>query len=115
MSKPKPPPKEQTETSSQPLRIKMIRKLPPIKRHSRQHESSDEEETPPKGPTISSLSSKNLILRNQIWGLNNRLAKNLIKICDLVDDIKSLCFRMDQKLAKLVRAAGVADALDQPF
>lgn len=115
MSKPKPPPKEQTETSSQMLRIKQFKKLPPIRWLARQRETSDEEDMPPKGPTISSLSSENLILREHIRGLNDSLAENLIKIRALVDDMNSLCFKMDQKIAKLARAAGVADVLDQPY
>ena len=77
--------------------------------------SSDEEEAPPKGPSISSLSTENATLRDLLWGLNDSLAKNLIQIRDLVNDITSLRFKLDQKLAKVARAVGVADAPDQPF
>jgi hypothetical protein len=54
------------------------------------------------------LASKKAILCDLLWGLNDRLAINLIKIRDLVDEINSLRFKMDQKLAKLARAEGVA-------
>jgi hypothetical protein len=50
-----------------------------------------------------------------LWGLNDSLATNLTKIRDLVDDINSLCFKLDQKLAKVAKAAGVVDALDEPL
>ena len=48
-------------------------------------------------------------------GLNNNLATNLLKIRDLVDDINSLCFKLDQKLAKVAKATAVVDALDEPL
>lgn len=115
MSKPKPPPKEQAESSSQSLKIKWFRKLPPIRRPAGQFESSDEEDAPPRVPSITSISSENVTLRKHIRGLNNRLADNLIKIKDLEDDINNLHFKLDQKIAKLARAAGVADVLNQPF
>ena len=107
--------KESTKSSGMPLRIKRFRKLPPIKQPAGQYESSDEEDTPPKGPSISSLSIENATLRDLLWGLNDYLAKNLVKIRDVVDDIISLRFKLDQKLAKVARAVGVADAPDQPF
>ena len=40
---------------------------------------------------------------------------NLLKIRDLVDDINSLRFKLDKKLAKVAKAAGAVDALDEPL
>jgi hypothetical protein len=97
-----------------PLRIKRFRKLPSIKRPVGQYESSDEEDTPSKGPSITSLSAKNDSLRDLLWSLNDRLATKL-KIRDLVDDINNLRFKLDHKLAKVAKATGVVDALDEPF
>jgi hypothetical protein len=54
-------------------------------------------------------------LRELLWGLNDRLAAKLIKIRDLVDDINSLRFKLDQKLEKVARVVGVVDALDEPL
>jgi hypothetical protein len=97
------------------LRIKRFRKLPPIKHLAGQYESSDDEDAPSKGSTIAFLSAENESLRELLWGLNDRLAAKLIKIGDLVDDINSLYFKLDQKLEKVARAAGVVDALDEPL
>ena len=115
MRKPALSGKESTESSGASIRIKRFRKLLPIKRLTEQYESSDEEDAPSKGPSIASLSFENNGLRDIHWGLNDNLATNLLKIRDLVDDINSLCFKLDQKLAKVVKAAGVVDALDEPF
>ena len=107
-----------SKSSRTPLRIKRFRKLPLIKRTVGQYKSSDEEDAPSKGPSIDSLSAKNDSLRDLLWGLNDNLATNLLKIRDLVDDINNLCFKLDQKLAKVAKAAkaaGVVDALDEPF
>jgi len=100
-----------SESSGAPLRIKRFRKLPPIKRPTGQYESSDEEDAPSKGPSITSLSAKNDSLRDLFWGLNDNLATYLLNIRDLVDDINSLRFKLDYKLAKVAKAAGVVDAL----
>ena len=89
--------------------------LPPIKRPAWQYESSDEEDAPSKGPSIASLSSENASLRELLSGLNDSLASYLTKIRDLVDDITSLHFKLDQKLAKVAKATWVVDALDEPF
>ena len=104
-----------SKSSRTPLRIKRFRKLPPIKTLTGQYESSDEVDAPSKGPSIASLSVKNDSLRDLLWGLNDNLAMNLLKIRDLVDDINSLHFKLDQKLAKVAKAAGVVDDLDEPF
>jgi hypothetical protein len=104
-----------SESSGAPLRIKRLSKLPPIKRPARLYESSDEEDAPSKGPSIASLSAKNNNLRELLWSLNENLATQLIKIRDLVDDINSLRFKLYQKLAKVAKAAGVVDALDEPL
>jgi hypothetical protein len=90
-------------------------KLPPIRRPIGEYESSDGEDTPSKGPSIASLSAENDSLQDLLWSLNDSLATNLLKIRDLVDDINSLCFKLNQKLAKVAKAAGVVDALDEPF
>jgi len=103
------------ESSGAPLSIKRFRKLLPIKRLTGQYESSDEEDAPSKGPSIASLSSENASLRELLSGLNDSLASYLTKIRDLVVDINSLCFKLDQKLAKVAKAVGVVDALDKPF
>ena len=98
-----------------PLGLKGFRKLPPIKRPTGQHEGSDEEDTPSKGPSITSLSTENDSLRDLLWGLNDNLATNLLNIRDLVDDINSLRFKLDYQLAKVAKAAGVVDALGEPL
>ena len=77
-------------------------------------ESSDEE-APPKGPTISSLSTKNKTMREDIRSLNAHLAESLVKIKDISDDINELHRGLGQKIARLARVAGVADVLNQPF
>jgi hypothetical protein len=38
-----------------------------------------------------------------------------MKVRDLVDDINSLRFKLDQKLEKVAKAAGVVDALVEPL
>ena len=81
----------------------------------RQYESSDKEDAPPRGPSIASLSSENASLRDLLWNLNDSLAMNLLKIRDLVDDINSLRFKLDQKLAKVAKAVRMVDVLDEPF
>ena len=106
---------KESESSGAPLRIKRFRKLPPIKRLVGQYESSAKEDTPSKGPSIASLSAENDSVRDLLWSLNDSLATKLLKIRDLVDDINNLHFKLDQKLAKLAKAAGVVDALDEPF
>jgi phosphatidylserine/phosphatidylglycerophosphate/cardiolipin synthase-like enzyme len=54
-------------------------------------------------------------MRELLWELNENLATKLIKVRDLVDDINSLRFKLDQKLEKVARAAGVVDALAEPL
>jgi hypothetical protein len=100
------PSRRESESSGAPLRIKRFRKLPPIKRYAGQFESSDDEDAPSKGPTITSLSAENESLRELLWDLNDRLAAKLIKIRDLVNDINSLRFKLDQKLEKVAWAVG---------
>jgi len=90
MSKLTPKEKEQVESSSQPLRIKRVRKPTSIRRPPAPFESDEEEEAPPKGPTIASLSTKNKTMHKDIRSLNARLAKSLIKIRDLEDHINTL-------------------------
>jgi len=53
---------KESESLGAPRRIQRFRKLPPIKRPIGQYESSDEEDTPSKGPSITSLSSENASL-----------------------------------------------------
>ena len=50
---------KESESSGAPLRIERFGKLPSIKRPTGQYESSDEEDAPSKGPSITSLSTKN--------------------------------------------------------
>jgi len=104
VSKPVPSGKE-SESSGAPLGIKKFRKLPPIKRPTGQYESSDEEDTPSKGPSITSLSIENDSLRDLLWSLNDSLATKLLQIRDQVDDINSLRFKLNQKLAKVAKVA----------
>ena len=96
---------KESESSGAPLRIKRFRKLPLIKRPTGQYESSDEEDTPSKGPSITSLSIENDSLRDLLWSLNDSLATNLVKSRDLVHDINSLRFKLNQKLAKVDKVA----------
>jgi hypothetical protein len=109
------PSSKESKSSGAPLRIKRFRKLPLIKRPIGQYESSDDEDAPSKGPSIASLSAENAILWDLLWNLNDNLDTNLIKIRDLVDDINNLRFKLDQKLAKVAKAIGVVDALDEPL
>ena len=105
------PSRKKLEFLGAPLRIRRFRKLSPIKRPVGQYKSSDEEDAPSKGPSITSLSAKNDSLRDLFWGLNDNLATYLLNIRDLVDDINSLRFKLDYKLAKVAKAAGVVDAV----
>ena len=89
MSKLTPKEKEQVESSSQPLRIKRVT-TPTTVRCPPALFESDEEEAPPKGPTIASLSAANKTLGEEVRSVNARLAEGLIKIRDLEDDINNL-------------------------
>ena len=88
---------KESESSGAPLRIKRFRKLPSIKRPIGQYESSDKEDAPSRGPSITSLSFENASLQDLLWNLDDSLAWNLLKIRDLVDDINSLRFKLDEK------------------
>ena len=65
---------------------------------------SSNEEAPPKGPTIA-------LLRK----VNACLIESLVKTKDLSDNLNELRRGLGKNLARVARAAGVADALDQPF
>ena len=88
-AKPKPPPKEQVESSSQPFRVWMFKKPLVLRLPPTIFESSDEE-APRKGPTIASLSAKNKTMHEDIRKVNANLAKSLVKIKDLSDKINVL-------------------------
>ena len=64
---------------------------------------------------LPSLLPENDSLQDLHWSLNDSLAAKLLKIRDLVDDINNLRFKLDQKLAKVAKAAGVVDALGEPL
>ena len=61
------------------------------------------------------LAPKMIACEISFGGLNDNLATSLLKIRDLVNDINSLRFKLNQKLAKVAKAAGAVDALDEPF
>ena len=103
MSKPKPPPKEQAESSFLLLRIRRFKQPLVLKRPPAIFVSSNEE-VPPKGPTIA-------LLRK----VNACLIESLVKTKDLSDNLNELRRGLGKNLARVARAAGVADALDQPF
>ena len=84
------------KVSESSVRIQRFRKPPSIKRTVGQYESSDEEDAPSMGPSIASLSSEKARLRDLLWNLDDSLATNLLKIRDLVHDINSLHFKLDQ-------------------
>jgi len=100
-----------SESSGAPLRIKRFRPRPSIRRPAGQYESSDDENT----PTIASLSAENARLRELLWELNENIATKLIKVRDMVNDVNSLHFKLDQILEKVARAAGVVDAMAEPL
>jgi hypothetical protein len=102
---------KESESSGAPLRIKRFRSRPPIRRPIGQYESSNDEDT----TTIASLSAKNASLWELLWELNDNLAAKIIKVRNLVDDINSLSFKLDQKLEKVARVAEVVDALAEPL
>ena len=64
---------------------------------------------------ITSLSTSNRSMRENIRRANDHLAESLLKIKDLSDDINELRRCFNKKIARVARAARVVDALDQPF
>lgn len=72
-----PKEKEQAESSSQPLRIKRVRKPTTVRRPPAPFESDEEEKAPPKGPTITSLSVANKTMHEEVRSINDRLAESL--------------------------------------
>lgn len=88
-------------------------KPPIIKGPPRIFKSSDEEEAPPRGPTVASLSTKIVTLHQDVRKLRDNLAESRVKVRDLEHDIKTLHFGLGRKIARVARAAGVAGALNQ--
>ena len=111
MSKPKPPPKEQAESSFLLLRIRRFKQPLVLKRPPAIFVSSNEE-VPPKGPTIASLSAKNKTMCEDIRKVNAHLAESLVKIKYFSEDINELHHGLGQKITRVARAARVADVLD---
>lgn len=107
MRKSDPKRKESEETSSQPLKIKRFRKPPIIGQHVSFFEDSDEEKAPPKGPTIASISTKIVTLRENVRDLRGSLAESRVDIRDLEDDINTCRLGIGTKINRLARAAGV--------
>ena len=64
---------------------------------------------------IASLSAGNKSMRESVRRANDHLAESLLMIKDLSDEINELHRDFGEKIARVARAAGVADALDQPF
>jgi len=60
--------------------------------------SDSEDEQPPKGPALASLSASNKSLHESVRKANDRLAKSLMKIKDLADEINELCHGFGEKL-----------------
>ena len=54
-------------------------------------------------------------MRKDIRKVNDHLTENLVKIKDLSDEINQLHRDLGEKIARVARAAGVADALEQSF
>jgi hypothetical protein len=88
---------------------------PPIRGQPAGFFSDSDDEQPPKGPTLASLSTSNKSLRESIRKANDRLVESLMKIKDLVDKINELCHGFGEKVARVAKAAGVAHVLDRPF
>jgi len=106
--------KESAESSGAPLRFKRMVK-PPIRGQSTRFFSDSDDEQPPKGPTLASLSTSNKSLRESIRKANDHLAESLMKIKDLTDEIGELRCGFGEKVARVAKAAGVEHALNQPF
>ena len=64
---------------------------------------------------LASLSTSNKSLRESIRKANDHLAKSLLKIKDLGDEINELRRVFGEKVATLAKAAGVEHALNQPI
>jgi hypothetical protein len=106
--------KESAEYSSAPLRFKRMVK-PPIRGQPTGFFCDSDDEQPPKGPTIASLSASNKSMCKSIRKANDRLTESLLKIKYLSDEINELCWGFAKKIARVARAVGVADALNEPF
>ena len=106
--------KESIESSDAPLRFKRMVK-PPIRGQPTGFFSDSDDEQPPKGPTLASLSTSNKSLRESIRKANDRLTESLMKIKDLGDEINELRRGFGEKVARVAKAAGVEHALNQPF
>lgn len=76
-------------------------------------ESDEEELAPARGPTIASLSTKIVTMREDIRDLMGSLAESRVKIRDLEDDINTLRFGIGQMVNRLARALGVVAFLDE--
>ena len=97
-----------------PLRFKRMVK-PLIRGQLAGFFSDSEDEQPPKGPALASLSASNKSLHESVRKANDRLAKSLMKIKDLGDEINELRRGFGEKVARVAKATGVEHALNQPF
>ena len=102
------------ESSGAPFRFKRMVKLQ-IRGQPVGFFSDGEDEQPSKGPTLASLSASNKSLCESIRKANDRLAKSLLKIKDLSDEINELRRGFGEKVSRVAKAAGVEHALNQPF
>jgi hypothetical protein len=87
---------KESESLGTPLRFKRMVK-PPIRGQPAGFFSDSEDEQPPKGPTLTSLSASNKSLRESIRKANDRLT-DLMKIKDLGDEINELRRGFGEKL-----------------
>ena len=71
---------------------------PPIRGQPTGFFSDIDSEQPPKGPTLASLSTSNKSLRTSIRKANDCLAKSLVKIKDLGDEINELRYSFGERL-----------------
>ena len=72
--------------------------MPPIRMHPTGFFSDSEDEQPTKGNTIASLSASNKSLRESVRKANDHLAKSLMKIKDLSDEINEFHRGFGEKL-----------------
>ena len=109
-NKPVPLEKE-PESMGAPLRIKRVRKM--IRGQPAGFFSDSEDEKPPKGPTIASLSTSNRSTRANVERAHNRIAETNLSIKGLRDVLDEIRRGFSQQLHRIARAVGVAHVLNE--
>jgi hypothetical protein len=103
-----------SESSGTPLRIKRVQK-PQIRVQPAGFFRDSEDEKPPKGPTLASLSASNRSLHMSVRKANDHISKSVLKIKELSDEVNELRRGFREKVARVAKAVGVEHALNQPI